>query len=86
MVEIAQIISKVTGKNVHYPQASEEETLKRFLPAPVGLMFVEMMSYQQNFEYYGSGTRDLVVWAVEHARGGSIIFEEFLKEDPLPLE
>jgi hypothetical protein len=86
MVEIAQIISKVTGKNVHYRQASEEETLKRLPPAPVGPMLVEMMSYQQDFGYYGPETKDLVAWAVEHARGEPITFEEFLEKNPLSLE
>jgi uncharacterized protein YbjT (DUF2867 family) len=86
MVEIAQIISKVTGKDVRYRQASEEEALKILPPAPYGPMLVEMMCYQQDFGYYGPGTKDLVAWAVEHARGEPIEFEEFLKMNPLGLE
>ena len=86
MVEIAQIISKVTGKNVHYRQASEEEALKRLPPAPAGPMLIEMMSYQQDFGYYGTGTEDLVTWAVEHAREEQAEFEEFLEKNTMSLE
>jgi uncharacterized protein YbjT (DUF2867 family) len=86
MVEIAQIISKVTGKNVHYRQVTEEEVLTKLPPTPMGPMLVEMMSYQQDFGYYGPMTKELVAWAVEHARGEPVTFEEFLEKNPLSLE
>jgi uncharacterized protein YbjT (DUF2867 family) len=84
--EIAEIFSKVTGKKVRYYQSSEEETLKHLPPAPIGPMLVEMMAYQQDFGYYGPGTKDVVAWAVEHARGEPITFEEFLEKNLPSLE
>jgi uncharacterized protein YbjT (DUF2867 family) len=86
MEEIAQIIGQATGKDVRYRQASLEDTLAKLPPAPVGPMLVEMMAYQQEFGYYGPDTKDLVAWAVEHARGKQTTFEEFLEKNPLSLE
>ena len=85
MEEIARAIGTATGKNVVYRQISKEEHLSR-LPPSRGPMLIEMMSYQQDFGYYGPGTKDLVAWAAEHARGKLITFEEFLEKNPLVLE
>ena len=83
MEEIAQTISKVSGKIVKYQQIPEA-TFRQFLP-PWGDMLVEMMLYQQDFGYYGPQTKDLVAWAAENARGKVNNFEEYLTQNPLPL-
>lgn len=82
--EMAQIISKATGKEVIYVQIPEE-TFRQYLP-PWGDMLIEMMSYQQDFGYYGSQTQELVSWAGKHARGKLTTFEEYLEQNPLHLE
>ncbi|MCJ1435842.1 NmrA-like domain-containing protein 1 [Xylographa pallens] len=84
MEEIAQIISKVSGKTVTFEQVSAESFLQG-LP-PWGGMLVEMMLFQQEFGYYGPRTNELVAWAVENARGKVHTFEEYLTENPLQLQ
>lgn len=58
MEEIVQIISTATGKTVTYQQIPAEQ-FRKYLP-PWGDMLVEMMSYQQDFGYYGPKTKQLV--------------------------
>ncbi len=85
--EMAAIISKVSGKTVVYQQISEEQ-FRQYLPpymAGAGDLLVDMMLYQQDFGYYGPDTERLVAWAVENARGKVNTFEEYLMENPLPL-
>ena len=84
MEEMAQIISKVSGRTVKYQQISED-TFRQNLP-PWGDMLIEMMLYQQDFGYYGPQTKELVAWAAEHARGKVNTFEEYLTENPLDLQ
>jgi uncharacterized protein YbjT (DUF2867 family) len=83
MEEIAQTISKVTGKTVTYQQIPED-TFRQGLP-PWADMLIEMMLYQQDFGYYGPQTKELVAWAAGNARGKVHTFEEYLRENPLPL-
>jgi uncharacterized protein YbjT (DUF2867 family) len=84
MEEIAQTISKVSGKIVTYEQISEE-TFRQGLP-PWGGILIEMMLYQQDFGYYGPETKDLVAWAAGNARGKVHTFEEYLTKNPLLLQ
>ena len=44
-----------------------------------------MMLYQQDFDYYGPETKELVAWAAENAQGKVHTFEEYLTENPLSL-
>ncbi|KAL3426645.1 hypothetical protein PVAG01_00154 [Phlyctema vagabunda] len=84
MDEMAQTISRVSGKTVKYVQIPEE-AYRKHLPGWADIL-IEMMLYQQDFGYYGPGTRDLVGWAAENARGRLSTFEEYLIANPLPLE
>jgi hypothetical protein len=80
---LAEIISKVSGKTVMYQQVPEEQ-FRPFLPQNgFADVFVEMMLYQQDFGYYGPGTKEKVARAIENARGKVNTFEEYLKENPL---
>ena len=86
LAQIAEIISKKTGKTVTYSQVSEEEFkghLPDFLPKDT---LVQMMSYQQDFGYYGKETTELVEWARTNARGKVRSFEDYLDANPLSLE
>lgn len=84
MLEIAEIISKSTGKDVRYVQISEEEHRKS-LP-PWGGYLIQMMSYQEEYGYYGANQEEKVSWAAQHARGTLTSFEEYLRLKPLNLE
>lgn len=84
MEEIAQAISKASGKTVTYEQIPEE-TFRQGLP-PWGDQLIEMMNYQQDFGYYGPQTKELVAWASENAHGKVHIFEDYLAKNPLPLQ
>lgn len=86
MEQQAEILSKATGKNVVYAQMPDE-VFKSFLPpGPYTEVLMEMMSYQQDFGYYGADTENLVAWAVKNARGKVTTFEEYLEQNPLVLE
>ena len=82
--EQAKIMSKVSGKRVTYHQI-DEETFRQHL-GPLADILIEMMSYQQEFGYYGPQTAELVEWAVKNARGKVKTFEEYLEKNPLPLQ
>lgn len=86
MEQQAEILSKATGKKVVYQQIPDD-VFKSFLPpGPISDGLMEMMSYQQDFGYYGADTEKLVAWAVENARGKVTTFEEYLENNPLVLE
>lgn len=84
MEDIAQTMSKVSGKTVKYQQISEEE-LRPLLP-PWADTMIEMMLYLQDFGCYGPQTKELVAWAAENARGQPTTLEQYLTEHPLPLQ
>ncbi|CZR67444.1 related to nitrogen metabolic regulation protein nmr [Phialocephala subalpina] len=90
--EICVMLSKSAGKTIVYKQVSVEE-FRRNLPLgddPVSLdladIFVEGLSYYEEFGYWGANSKELVAWAVENARGGLSTFEEFLEAHPFRLE
>lgn len=85
MTEIAETMSKVSGKTVKFEQVPEE-TYRQYMPFPAFYadVLIEMMLYQQEFGYYGPRTKELVKWAAEHARGKVHTLEEYLTENPLP--
>ncbi|KAK5944473.1 hypothetical protein PMZ80_003755 [Knufia obscura] len=86
MEEQAEILSKHTGKTVVYKQLPED-VFRSFMPkVPYTDVLIEMMSYQQDFGYYGAETESLVAWAGENARGKLTTFEEYLEKNPLSLD
>ena len=77
-------MSKATGKAVVYEQIPLEE-FKKSLPFESDV-FVEMLSYQEEFGHFGPNSKNLVAWAAENARGGRIsTLEEYLEIHPLQL-
>ena len=86
MEEQAEILTKHTGKTVVYKQLPED-VYRSFLPN-MGYtdVLIRMMSYQQDFGYYGADTEKLVAWAAENARGRPSTFEEYLDKNPLWLD
>ena len=86
MEEQAQILSKATGKEVVYKQLPLEVYKSFFPPAPYVDGLIEMMSYQEEFGYYGKDTESLVKWAADNARAKPTTFEEYLRKNPLVLD
>ena len=77
-------LSKATGKAVVYDQISLE-AFKISLPIESDI-FVEGISYQEQFGYFGPDSENLVAWAAENARGGRLsTLEEYLEVHPLQL-
>lgn len=85
MTEIAEIMSKVSGKTVKYEQIPVE-TFRQYIHFAGSYAddLIEMMYYQQDFGYYGPQTKELVAWAAKTARGNVHTLEEYLTENPLP--
>ncbi|KAJ9636140.1 hypothetical protein H2204_005412 [Knufia peltigerae] len=85
MTEMCEIMSKKFGKTVRYVQVPVEQH-KALLTGAVGNYaeaLIEMMSYQEEFGYYGPKTAELVQWAADHARGKATTFEEYLDGNPI---
>ena len=78
--EVAQILSKVTGKTVRYAQMPIE-TYKGFLPPAAAKTVVNMFLYIQDFGYYGADTKKEVEWAAGQARTKLTTLEEFLAKN-----
>ena len=86
MEEQAAILSKYTAKEVVYKQIPGEVFKSSLPPGPYADVLMEMMSYQQDFGYYGAQTEELVKWANVNARGNLTTFEEYLEKNPLVLD
>lgn len=85
MEEIAEIMSKSSGKTVVYKQFPEI-VFSGFLPGNKADYLVHMMLYIQEFGYYGAETKDLVSWSAANARGSLTSLENYLAEHPLNLK
>ncbi|KAG0305079.1 hypothetical protein BGZ99_002215 [Dissophora globulifera] len=83
--EIAQELSKATGKIVKYHQLPVE-VFKSFLPPGSGDTVVGMMQYIQDVGYYGPQGAELVEWSAQNARGKLPTFDEFLARQKYTLQ
>jgi uncharacterized protein YbjT (DUF2867 family) len=86
--EIVAILSKATGKTIVYKRVSVEEFKAGLAMIPEALadIFVEGLSHQEEFGYFGPGGEQLVAWAAANARGRLSTLEDYLKAHPLQLE
>ncbi|KAG0097984.1 hypothetical protein BGZ93_001511 [Podila epicladia] len=82
--EIAETISKVTGKTVKYNQVSEE-IYHGMLPSSIATRYIKNFLFIQDFGYYGLQTDELIEWTSKNACGNLTTFEEFLNKNPLKL-
>ncbi|KAF8930091.1 hypothetical protein BGZ47_000745, partial [Haplosporangium gracile] len=82
--EVAQAISKATGKVVKYKQISVDD-FKRVLPPTAANNVALTMKYIEDFGYYGSNTMGLVEWSARNARGKLTTLEEFFVKNPVNL-
>jgi uncharacterized protein YbjT (DUF2867 family) len=83
--EVVEIVSKKTGETVKYIQIPES-VYRSFLPPVAADLLVEMFSFIQDFGYYGPQSKELVEWTAQNARGKLTTVEEYLTNNPLPLE
>ncbi|KAF9895982.1 hypothetical protein BX616_008407 [Lobosporangium transversale] len=83
--QVAELISKATGKSVKYNQLPLN-VFQELLPPPVSAQMIDMMLYIEEFGYYGSKTQELVKEGAEGARGKLNTFEEFLTKNPIQLQ
>lgn len=84
--EVAAILSKTSGRTVVYRQVSREE-FKKSLPfdSDISDIFVEGLSCQEEFGYFGPDSKGLVAWAAENARGRLSSFEEYFQTHTFQL-
>lgn len=82
--EIAQAISKETGKNVVYSQLPAS-VFSSFLPPPVAQEITEMFGFFDKYGYYGPETKELVEADIPLALEKPTTLEEFFKKNPLNL-
>jgi uncharacterized protein YbjT (DUF2867 family) len=83
--QVAEIMSRVTGKTVRF-QKVDDETYKGFLPAGFREPLYEMMVHIRDFGYYGENMKVDVEWAREQAVEKLTSLEEFLNKEKLTLE
>jgi uncharacterized protein YbjT (DUF2867 family) len=85
MTEIAESISKYTGKTVKH-QHVPDEVFKGFLPEGYKEPLYEMYLLFRDYGYYGKNMKEDVEWAKQQARGDLTTFGEWLKKENYSLE
>lgn len=85
--EIAQTMSKVTGKTIRYKQVPDD-VFKGFLPTHSADTILQLHQYNRDYHYFGDKApdREGVEWAAKQAREKLTTLEEYLNQNPLKLE
>jgi uncharacterized protein YbjT (DUF2867 family) len=83
--EIAETLSKVSGKTVRHVQL-EDEVFKGYLPEASRDMLFEMYLLFRDYGYYGENTEKVVQWGRDQALGKLTSLEGFLRKDGWKLE
>lgn len=83
--EVAQILSKTSGKTVKYNQVPKD-VFRGFFPASAADDLVEMFEHMNEYGYFGPHMQDLVEWGSEQARGKITTLEEFFTQNPPKFE
>ncbi|RAL00105.1 NmrA/HSCARG family protein [Aspergillus ibericus CBS 121593] len=83
--EIAETMSRVSGKTVAYRQVPEE-VWRGFLPPLMVDFIADMLKSFQDYGYYGEKTAEKVQWSAQQARGALTTLERYLQENPLNLK
>ena len=85
MSEIAEIMSKATGKKV-VVNTIPEDACRKFLRKGFEDAYVEMMCFMRDYGYYGKDMEQDVTWSAEQANGKLATLEEYLERNPLQLQ
>ena len=83
--EVAEIMSKASGKTVKYNQLPQQ-VYSGFLPPVMKDYMVDMFLWIQDYGYYGKHTKEEVEWTAKQARGKLTTLEEYFEKNPLNLE
>lgn len=85
--DIAQTMSKVTGKTIKHKQVPDD-VFKAFLPPHSADTILQLHQYNRDYHYFGDKAPDLrgVEWAAKQARGKLTTFDEYLERNPLMLQ
>ncbi|KAL6720500.1 hypothetical protein ACLMJK_002424 [Lecanora helva] len=83
--EIAETMSKATGKTVKYTQLPQQ-VYAGFVPPVMAGYMVDMFLWIQDYGYYGAHTKEDVEWTAKQARGKLTTLEEYFRKNPLNLE
>lgn len=78
--EVADIMTRVTGRRTIYVQRSEKEWTASVAPEVAGPR-VAMYKFIQDPGYYGEHSGEKVTWTSEQVDGGLTTFEEFLERN-----
>ena len=85
--EVADALSKASGKKVVYQQVSLDEFKRRLSsdprwPIDLAQVLADMFGYSAEFGNWGPDSDELVAWTAANARGKLVTFEEYLKVHP----
>ncbi|ORZ27928.1 hypothetical protein BCR41DRAFT_346255 [Lobosporangium transversale] len=83
--EIAEMISKATGKTVRYKQVSVDE-FDHIIPSTHSRITADVMLFLEEHGYFGPEAKERVAWSTNHIHDKLTTFEEFLQKNPLHLE
>ena len=82
--QVAEAISKASGKTVKYKQIPVD-VFKGFLPPHTAPLLVQMNQLIDDPGYFGPQTKELVEWTLKQMKEKPTSFEEFLEKNPLPM-
>ncbi|KZM24903.1 hypothetical protein ST47_g3916 [Ascochyta rabiei] len=85
MDEVAEVVSRLTGKVVKY-QSVPDEVFKGSMPEAVREPLYEMWVLSRDYAYYGPTMEEDVAWARVNARGEVTGLEAFLRKHEYKLE
>ncbi|KAH8807689.1 hypothetical protein F5884DRAFT_821294 [Xylogone sp. PMI_703] len=85
--EVAEIMTKVSGKSVNYVQIPKSTFLDALLGEPIAVKnIVGVFTYYQDIGYYGPHTKELVAATAQQARGKLNTFENYIIKNPLKFD
>lgn len=85
MDEVAEILSRVTGKVVKHRNVPDD-VFKGFMPGVMQQQMLEMYILNRDYGYYGKTMDEDVAWARENAMGEVTGLEAFLRKHEYKLE
>ncbi|PLB47581.1 NmrA family transcriptional regulator [Aspergillus steynii IBT 23096] len=83
--EVAQILSKSSGKTIRFEQTTEK-SFRDSLPADLADTLLETMKYFEDYGYYGPNTEGKVKETAQIAQGELTTLQRYLEREPLELK
>ncbi|KAF9898225.1 hypothetical protein BX616_004319 [Lobosporangium transversale] len=82
--EMAEMVSKATGKTVQYKQLSVDEYEGVLTPTPAQI-FSHKMFFMEEYGYFGPEERERIEWSTKNIHDKLTTLEEYLQKNPLHL-